>query len=108
MSMENTAFAERERQEEAKFKHDQELEFRVHSRRDKLLGLWVAEKLGYSQELAEAYAMEVVRSEFGAHDAMLEKVGEDLRSNGVEVSDTQLQTELKRLEQIARLQVIAE
>ena len=51
-------FNDREKAEEAKYAHDQELEFKVNARRNKLLGLWAAELMGMSGETAEAYARE--------------------------------------------------
>ncbi len=59
-----TTFNEREKAFEDKYKHDQELQFKVEVRRNKLLGLWVAELLGLSGADAEAYAKEVVAADF--------------------------------------------
>lgn len=59
-----TTFDKREEAYEAKFAHDEELAFKAAARRNKLLGLWAAEKLGFSEEKAENYAKEVVRSDF--------------------------------------------
>src|ERR1041384_6233903 len=53
-------FDEREKEFEARFKHDQEFAFKVTARRNKLLGLWAAEHLGLVGGAAEAYAKEVV------------------------------------------------
>ena len=57
-----TTFDKREKAFEDKYKHDQELQFRVEVRRNKLLGLWAAELL--SKDDAEAYAKEVVSAKF--------------------------------------------
>ena len=75
-----TTFDDRERAFESKFAHDAELQFRVEARRNKLLGLWAAELLGKTGAEAEAYAAEVVKSDFReAGDAdVLEKVAGDL------------------------------
>ena len=59
-----TSFNDREKAFEDKYKHDQDLQFRVEVRRNKLLGLWVAEMLGLSGADAEAYAKEVVSADF--------------------------------------------
>ena len=59
-----TTFDDREHAFEAKFAHDSEMQFRAEARRNKLLGLWVAEKLGKSGADADAYAREVVASDF--------------------------------------------
>ena len=58
------AFNERERDFEARFKHDQDLQFRVKARRNRLLGMWAAERIGLVGEAAQAYATEVVNAEF--------------------------------------------
>ncbi|WP_028233790.1 DUF1476 domain-containing protein, partial [Pseudochrobactrum sp. AO18b] len=49
---------------ENKFAHDEDLRFRAIARRNKMLGLWAAEKLGKTGEDAQAYAGEVVRADF--------------------------------------------
>ena len=59
-----TTFDKREQGFENKFAHDEELRFKAEARRNKLLGLWVAEKLGKSGADADAYAREVVASDF--------------------------------------------
>ena len=58
-----TSFNDREKAFEDKYKHDQDLQFRVEVRRNKLLGLWVAEMLGLSGADAEAYAKEQIMSQ---------------------------------------------
>jgi hypothetical protein len=66
-----TTFDKREEGFEKKFAHDEELQFKATARRNKLLGLWAAEKLGLSGAQADAYANEVVMSDFeeaGDHD----------------------------------------
>ena len=65
-----TTFDEREKGFESKFAHDQELEFKAVARRNKLFGLWAAERMGLSQDGADQYAQAVVRSDFeppGSH-----------------------------------------
>ena len=59
-----TTFDERENAFEAKFAHDEEMQFKAEARCNKLLGLWAAEKLGKSGEEAEAYAKTVVHRRF--------------------------------------------
>ena len=59
-----TTFDKRQEGFEAKFAHDEELKFKATARRNKLLGLWAAEKLGLSGVEAEAYAMSVVKADF--------------------------------------------
>ncbi len=106
-----TTFEDRERGEEAKFKHELELGFKVRNRRNKIFGLWVAEThLGLSGDEAVAYAKDVVMADFelpGDAD-MLGKVTKDLDRAGKQVSDHALQRQLQQLEQEARRQVMSE
>jgi hypothetical protein len=80
-----TTFDKREDGFEKKFAHDEELQFKAGARRNKLLGLWAAEKLGLSGPQADAYAKEVVMADFeeaGDQD-VLHKVAKDLAGKGV-------------------------
>jgi hypothetical protein len=103
-----TTFNEREKGFEAKYQHDQELQFKVNARRNKLLGLWAAEKLGLTGDAAEAYAKDVVRSDFEkpGDDDVIEKVLKDLSGKGVMMTDHQLRKELDRLLPIAKDQIM--
>ena len=58
------SFSERERAFENKFAHDSEMQFKAVARRNKRLGLWAAELMGKTGDEAEAYAMEVIRTDF--------------------------------------------
>ena len=80
-----TTFEKRKDAFENKFARDAELRFKATSRRNKLLGLWAAAKLGKSGEEAEAYAREVVRSDMqeAGDDDVLRKVVADLDGAGV-------------------------
>ncbi len=75
-----TTFDDRERAFETKFAHDEEMKFRVNARRMKLLGLWAAELLGKTGADAQAYAIEVVKSDFeeAGHEDVVRKVAADL------------------------------
>jgi hypothetical protein len=87
-----TTFDKREEGFEKKFAHDEELRFKANARRNKLLGLWAAEKLGISGDAANAYAKDVVMSDFeegGDHD-VFKKVRKDLDAKGVALSDQDL------------------
>ncbi|MBV9152304.1 MAG: DUF1476 domain-containing protein, partial [Alphaproteobacteria bacterium] len=73
-----TTFDEREKDFEARYKHDQELQFKVKARRNKLLGLWAAGRMGLSGGAADTYAREVVEAEFSGGDKhVVEKVCAD-------------------------------
>ncbi|MCB1885074.1 MAG: DUF1476 domain-containing protein [Geminicoccaceae bacterium] len=105
-------FEDRERMEEAKFIHEQELAFRIRNRRNKLFGFWAAETyLGKEGGAAADYAKEVVMADFGdtagGFDAM-SRVREDLKEAGLEISDHILSKRLVEFEQEARRQVMSE
>jgi hypothetical protein len=94
-----STFNDREKGYESKFARDEELKFKATARRNKLLGLWVAEKLGKSGDAAEAYAKEVIKSDFeepGDED-VFRKVRGDLDAGKVDISDHQIRREMDEL-----------
>lgn len=94
-----TTFDKREEAFERKFAHDEELRFKAMARRNKLLGLWVAEKLGKTGADADAYARSVVMSDFeeaGDHD-VLRKVQGDLAAAHIEQSEHQIRRTMDEL-----------
>mgnify|MGYP001545949001 FL=1 len=84
-----TTFDKREEGFEKQFAHDEELRFKATARRNKLLGLWVAEKLGMSGAEANVYAKDVVMADFeeAGEDDVFRKVRKDLDDKKVGVSD---------------------
>ncbi len=83
-----TTFDERESGFEAKYAHDEAMQFKAQARANKLVGLWAAELLGKSGDAAEAYAMEVVKSDFqeaGLED-VLRKLAQDLGDRATEAA----------------------
>jgi hypothetical protein len=87
-----TTFDKREEGFEKQFAHDEELKFKATARRNKLLGLWAAEKLGLRGADAEEYAKSVVLADFeepGDHD-VLRKIRRDFDAKGVAQSDHQI------------------
>jgi len=104
-----TTFEDREKEFEARFKHDQELQFKVKARRNRLLGLWAAGRMGLAGEAAEAYAREIVDAEFhGGDKHVIEKVCADLAAKGSSSTPAQVQFELEHLAAAARRQVMQE
>jgi len=91
-----TTFDEREKAFEQKFFHDEELRFRATARRNKLFGIWAAEKMGLSGSEAEDYAKTVVKADLqeAGDEDVLRKVDGDLKAKGANVSDTELRTKL--------------
>ena len=104
-----TTFDKREEGFEKKFAMDEEQKFKAEARRNRLLGLWVAEKLGLSGEAASTYAKEVVAAEFQeAGDAdVVRKVMGDLKAKGVALSEQQLRVKMDELMAQAIVQVKA-
>jgi hypothetical protein len=100
-------FEDRKKGFEEKFRHDQELQFKVNARRNKLLGLWAAQKLGLAGDAAEAYAKEVVAADFHkpGDDDVIEKVLGDLAAKQIAVTEAQLRDEYRRLLETAKKQI---
>jgi len=104
-----TTFDKREEGFEKQFAHDEELKFKAMARRNKLLGLWAAEKLGHTGAAAEAYAKEVVMADFeeaGDND-VLKKVQKDLEAKGIAMSEPDLRRAMNDLMEKAIAEVKA-
>ena len=105
-----TTFDKREKAFEDKYKHDQELQFKVEVRRNKLLGLWMAELLGLSGADAEAYAKEVVRADFeepGDAD-LIRKIQGDAAPKDLDLSEHKIRKKMDELTVIAKEQIMTE
>lgn len=105
-----TTFNDRERAEEAKFAHDEEMHFRIHARRNRLLGQWAAERMGLSAAEAESYAKSVVQADFeeaGDEDVIRKLLG-DLVSAGVETSEAEVRSALEAKQVEARRMLMGE
>jgi hypothetical protein len=102
-----TTFNEREKAFENKFKRDQELQFKVTARRNKLLGLWAAEQMGVKGDAAEAYAKEIVAADFDrpGDDDVVERVMKDFAAKGVGHDGDKVRRELERLMGVAKEQI---
>ncbi|HYD29715.1 MAG TPA: DUF1476 domain-containing protein [Azospirillaceae bacterium] len=105
-----TTFDDREQAFENKFKHDQDLRFRILARRAKLIGLWAAGHLGMAGAEAEAYARQVVDADFEepSHRDILAHLHKDLSARGVDISEHRIQKEMEHLLEVAREQVTSE
>jgi hypothetical protein len=92
---------------ESKFAHDEELKFKATARRNKLLGLWAAEKLGKTGEAADAYAREVIASDFeeAGDEDVFRKIRKDLDAGGVAQSDQQIRQMMGELLVVAAEQI---
>ncbi|HEX2631370.1 MAG TPA: DUF1476 domain-containing protein [Bradyrhizobium sp.] len=104
-----TTFDKREEAFERKFALDEQQKFKAEVRRNKLLGLWVAEKLGMTGEAANAYAKDVVAADFlePGHADVVRKVIADLDAKGVAITEEQVHAQMTELLAQAILEVKA-
>ena len=95
---------------EIDFLRQGEMEFKVIARRNKLLGLWAAEKMGMAGETAKEYSKEVVVSDFEepGDDDVVRKVMKDFAEKGVDMAQDRLRREMEALLDVARGQIGAE
>jgi hypothetical protein len=102
-----SGFDEREKSFERKFQQDQELAFKVKARRNKLLGLWAAERLGLTGDAAEHYAREVLQSDLQhpGTDDIVAKVAGDFAKRGIPLDATRVRVELERCAAEAKKQL---
>lgn len=102
-----TSFEDRERAFENKYAHDQEMQFKAIARRDRLAGLWAAEKMGLFGPDAEDYAKQVVRAQFeepGDEDVIRKLMG-DLQAKNVPITREQIVDLLAQKESEAKAQL---
>ena len=103
-------FEDRKKGQESKYAHDQEMRFKITARRNKLLGLWLAEMFGLTGEAADAYAQEVVVADFErpGDDDVVEKVLADCKERGVDMDEHKIRRHMATLEAEASAQINAE
>ena len=103
-----TTFDDRERAFETKYSRDQEMQFKIIARRNKLLGLWAAKQMGLTDAEADAYAKDVIRADFeeaGDEDVVRKLLG-DLTSAGVDCDDKRIREALEHKTVEARRQLM--
>jgi len=103
-----TTFNDREKAFETKYSRDQEMEFKIVARRNKLLGLWAAAQMGLTDAEADAYAKDVIRADFeeaGDEDVIRKLLG-DLTSAGVDCDDSKIREALGHKTVEARRQLM--
>ena len=92
-----TTFDDRERAFEGQYARDQEMQFKIVARRNRLLGQWAARKMGLTQAEADAYASDVIRADFeeaGDEDVIRKLLG-DLTSAGVDMDEATIRQQLE-------------
>lgn len=102
------SFKDRERAEEAKYALDQDTLFKVMARRNKLLGLWVADLMGLDGDDAQAYAKTVVLADLeeAGDDDVFRKVRADLDGAKIDRSDARIREQMAELLPVAREQIL--
>ncbi len=101
------SFKEREKGEEFRYEMEQELQFKAESRRNRLLGEWLAHKFGLTSGEAEAYVKEVIVSDLaepGIED-VIRKVMADIEERGAGITEEDVRAEMERLFSVALEQV---
>ena len=103
-----STFDDRERAFEAKFARDQEVQFRITARRNRLVGEWAAERMGLTPEETDAYAKAVVQADFeeAGDEDVIRKLAGDLTAANVEISDAEIRAVLNEKTAEARRQFI--
>ena len=103
-------FNDREKGEEARYAFNAEQKFKAEARRNKLLGIWVAELLGLSGDDAKAYAAEVVAADFeeAGDEDVFRKVAADLKAKNVTIADDVIRQKMAQLVAVANEQVANE
>ncbi|HZG07833.1 MAG TPA: DUF1476 domain-containing protein [Allosphingosinicella sp.] len=103
-----TTFDERERAFETRYARDQEMQFKITARRNRLLGQWAAGLMGLTEAESDAYAKDVVRADFeeaGDEDVIRKLIG-DLTSAGVETDEVKIREALEHKTVEARRQLM--
>ena len=105
-----TTFDDRENAFENLYAHDAEMQFKAEARRNKLLGLWAAEKMGVTGDAADAYAKTVVIADLeeAGDDDVFRKVAADLAGKAANVSDEELRRQMNTLLAEAKSQIVGE
>ena len=91
-----TTFDKREEAYEKKFVVDEELKFKAEARRNHLIGLWAAAKLGLSGETAASYWREIISAEFseGGDSAVIAKLAADLAAKGIATTADEIRAQM--------------
>jgi hypothetical protein len=103
-----TQFNDREKAFENLYARDQEMQFKIVARRNRLLGHWAAKKMGLTEAESDAYAKDVIRADFeeaGDEDVIRKLLG-DLTSAGIDIDETAIREALEHKTVEARRQFI--
>jgi hypothetical protein len=100
-------FDKRQEGFEKKFAHDEETKFKITSRRNRLLGQWVAQQLGLTGDPVEAYAKDVVAADFeeAGDGDVIRKVLGDFKAKKIDMSEHRIRRRLEEFGEEARKQI---
>ncbi|MEO5809672.1 MAG: DUF1476 domain-containing protein [Sphingomicrobium sp.] len=103
-----TQFDDRERAFETKFARDEEMQFRIMARRNRLLGEWAGRLMGLTEIEAESYAKDVIRADFeeAGDDDVVRKLLGDLTAAGIDTDEERIREVLNHKQVEARRQMI--
>ncbi len=95
-------FDERGKSFEKKFARDEELKFKVAAKRNKYLGQWASQKLGYNPEQEKEYIQSVIKADFqeAGDEDVFRKIKEDLKDHNV--SDDDIRKKMNELSEKAK------
>ena len=97
-----SSFEDRKKSFEKKFAHDEELKFKVDSKRNKYLGEWVSQKLGYDTAKSKEYIQSVIKADFqeAGDEDVFRKIKEDLKDHNID--DNEIRLKMKELNEKAK------
>ena len=97
-----SSFDDREKSFEKKFAHDEELQFKISARRNKYLGQWASQVLGYDQEQEKEYIQSVIKADFeeAGDDDVFRKIKVDLKSHNI--SEGEIRKKMNELNEKAK------
>ena len=95
-------FDERKKSFEKKFAHDEELQFKVSARRNKYIGQWASQILGYNSDQEKEYIQSVIKADFAeaGDEDVFRKIKEDLKDNNI--SDEGIRKKMDELNEKAK------
>ena len=99
-------FSEREKSFEKKFVRDEELQFKIAARRNKYLGQWASQKLGFNSEKEKEYIQSVIKADFqeAGDEDVFRKIKADLKDQNV--SDEDIRKKMDELNEKAKSELI--
>ena len=97
-----SSFDEREKSFEKKFAHDEELQFKVSARRNKYLGQWASQILGYNADQEKEYIQSVIKADFAeaGDEDVFRKIKTDLKDYNI--SDEDIRKKMDELNEKAK------